>query len=113
MRIHDDLVRNGLSALASAQDRDERTTETWRATLTGIDNAAVFGSDAPGQQFLSSFLQGGGPAVLLLGESGLGGILRAIGSTREQMTASLDTAMTQEDVNRSNVGRSADPSSRA
>jgi hypothetical protein len=114
VRIHDDLVRNGLSAWASAQDNHERIVAAYRSTLGGTDNAAIFGDDDTGRQFLSSYLQGGGPDVLLFGANGLGGILEALGTTGEQLSSGLDAAISQEDANRAVVARSANPpSSRA
>ena len=112
MEIHDDLVRNGLSAWASAQASHEQVVATYKAMLGGANNAAIFGGDTPGQQFLSSYLQGGGPDVLF-GRNGLGGVLEALGTTGEQMNANLDAAMSQEAANAAAVARSAPPSSRA
>ncbi len=114
MEIRDDVVRDGLRTWATVQSDHERLVTTYRARLAGASTAAVFGSDAPGRQFLASYLEGGGPDVLLFGANGLGGILRALGATGEQLSAALAAALSQEDANAAAVARSADPpSSRA
>jgi hypothetical protein len=113
VEIRDDIVREGLSGWTNAQSTHEQLVAQYRAALADVNNAAVFGGDTPGQQFLASYLEGGGPAVLLFGPNGLGGILEALGTTGEQMGANLDAALSQEDANAAAVARSADPSTRA
>jgi hypothetical protein len=101
LEVRPDLVRAGISSYESAYAELDSAMQAARGGILGIDPAAVFGGDTPGQTFLTSYLEGGGPEVRLFGMAVPqgGGVVAELGTGGPFMTRSLEIVLAEEAAN--------------
>ena len=99
MDVRPDVIHSGVSAWDRAHSRLEEANNAAKAGITGLDPAAVFGNDTVGRTFLSQYLQNGGPAELLFGANGGGGITTQLGEGGPSITSALNEVLAQEAAN--------------
>lgn len=95
MNIQPDVVRSGVAAWDGAT-RHLGDLQRMGQALTRADLGAIFGADAPGRSFLTSFTADGGPDAVLFGEQGGGAIARQLAESGPAMGQLLDQLLAQD-----------------
>ncbi len=104
LEVRPDLVRSGVSAYESANAQLDSAVQRARGGILGVDPAGIFGGDEAGRTARANYEQAGGPAELLFGAAGGGGVVAALGTGGPAVTQALNDVLAQEAANAAGMG---------
>lgn len=97
--IRPDQVDAGVRSWEAAYEALDNAWQGARGGILALSTPATWGGDAAGQAFAAYYLASGGPAEVLFGVTGGGGVIANLGQGGPAVTAAVGSELAQDQAN--------------